>query len=167
MTELKQAMEALKESASADARFKSALKHNPAGDAGKLQTALNAYVLTVDLLEKALAADSVKDKVKAALQPKIGTVRGRFEELCAGPLFASLGVAVLPVEEACAAVAAAKAAALAPVSAAPAPRLNPVPARQANDLATAKSATSKAEPALRQSAVVALAANRFKNCKGE
>eukprot|EP01048_Picozoa_sp_COSAG05_P041291 COSAG05_NODE_21642_length_270_cov_0.894737_1_plen_72_part_01 len=62
-------MEALKQAAAADARFKSALKVDAGGDAGKLQSVLDNFVVAMDLLEKAQAAET-KDKIKAALQEK-------------------------------------------------------------------------------------------------
>ena len=61
MAEMKEAMEALKQAAAADARFKSALKVDAGGDAGKLQSVLDNFVVAMDLLEKAQAAET-KDK---------------------------------------------------------------------------------------------------------
>eukprot|EP01043_Picozoa_sp_COSAG02_P007728 COSAG02_NODE_236_length_27740_cov_49.156073_9_plen_382_part_00 len=77
MSDFKAAMAQLKESAAADARY----KHNAAGDPAKLQTALNAYVHTRELLQAAISAPGVRDNVKAALQKKLDATEARLKEL--------------------------------------------------------------------------------------
>ena len=94
------AMAQLRESAAADAKFKTALKHNADGDAAKLQTAVTAYVHAAALLRAALAGDG-KENVAAALRKKLETVEARLEEL--QPIIRRLGVTVPTSAEAAAA----------------------------------------------------------------
>jgi hypothetical protein len=102
MAEMKAALAQLKESAAADARYKSALKHNPAGDPAKLETALIAYVHTRELLKAAIATPVVKDNVKAVLQKKLEGAEGRLSEL--QPAAAQHGVKVPTAAQAALAV---------------------------------------------------------------
>jgi hypothetical protein len=97
MQAMKQAMEAAKRAAAADARYKAALKRDPAGDASKLERAIAGYVVAADLLDVAVGSASLPDKVKNLLRPKLAAVQSRLAEL--QPKVEELGLTVPTAQE--------------------------------------------------------------------